>query len=308
MTTQSTHPADLSKSAAGIDALTEALALAEEAIAYVPEYFANKHNMPQRLDELNELRLSRPPQAAPSGEAVALDRDAAIDVWHKHCNPFKSKVGHFPPSSVIAAMLEFAALAAPAHAAVPAAVPSLSDWQPLNEAMENMLRETVARGDTLAPGWRDEICAIVRNLIAAASAQAAPSGEAEEALAAECDRLRQCVKSVFQKFEAAAESQGFRLVCHGAQNQRFELIASHPDQAPAAVPAGWIPVSERMPDDPQDCVFYSPDLRNPVPMLIGLYIRGAFKCAGFEMVNVTHWQPLPPPPNQQSGAPAKEEK
>lgn len=64
MTTQSTQPADMSKSAAGIDALTEALALAEEAIAYVPEYFADKHRMPQRLDELNELRLSRPILAA----------------------------------------------------------------------------------------------------------------------------------------------------------------------------------------------------------------------------------------------------
>lgn len=58
----------------------------------------------------------------------------------------------------------------------------------------------------------------------------------------------------------------------------------------------WISVRERKPDDPQDCMFYSDDLRNPVPMLIGLYIRGKFKCAGHEMVNVTHWAPLPAAP------------
>jgi hypothetical protein len=28
-----------------------------------------------------------------------------------------------------------------------------------------MLRETIARGDTLAPGWRDEICAIARTMV-----------------------------------------------------------------------------------------------------------------------------------------------
>lgn len=60
----------------------------------------------------------------------------------------------------------------------------------------------------------------------------------------------------------------------------------------------WVPVTERLPDDPQDCVFYSDDLRNPVPMSMGLYINGKFKCAGFEMVNVTHWMPLPQPPKE----------
>ena len=37
--------------------------------------------------------------------------------------------------------------------------------QQLNDAIENMLRETLARRDTIAPGWRDEIRAIVRNMI-----------------------------------------------------------------------------------------------------------------------------------------------
>lgn len=39
--------------------------------------------------------------------------------------------------------------------------------QQLRDAIENMLRETLERGDTLAPGWRDEIRAIVRNIIEA---------------------------------------------------------------------------------------------------------------------------------------------
>lgn len=84
-----------------------------------------------------------------------------------------------------------------------------------------------------------------------------------------------------------------------------DLYYSKPPQAdvrplytapqPVAVPQ-WIPVTERMPDDPQEVVFYSPDLRNPTEMLIGLYIRGEFKCAGHVWVNVTHWMPLPAAP------------
>lgn len=39
--------------------------------------------------------------------------------------------------------------------------------QRLNDAIENMLRETLARKDTVAPGWRDEIRTIVRDIVAA---------------------------------------------------------------------------------------------------------------------------------------------
>lgn len=36
------------------------------------------------------------------------DRDAAVRMWHKHCDPFKSWMGETPPSPVIDAMLAFA--------------------------------------------------------------------------------------------------------------------------------------------------------------------------------------------------------
>jgi len=37
--------------------------------------------------------------------------------------------------------------------------------QRLRDSIENMLRETLARGDTIAPGWRDEIYAIARAMV-----------------------------------------------------------------------------------------------------------------------------------------------
>ena len=41
----------------------------------------------------------------------------------------------------------------------------MQEWQKLNDVLDNMLRETVARGDTVAPGWRDEVRAVVRDMI-----------------------------------------------------------------------------------------------------------------------------------------------
>jgi hypothetical protein len=41
----------------------------------------------------------------------------------------------------------------------------MQEWQKLNDVLDNMLNETVARGDTAAPGWRDEVRAVVREMI-----------------------------------------------------------------------------------------------------------------------------------------------
>ena len=46
------------------DKLAEAIELAEDAMAYVPEYFANKHGMNRRMAALKEDSAS--PQAAPA--------------------------------------------------------------------------------------------------------------------------------------------------------------------------------------------------------------------------------------------------
>lgn len=64
----------------------------------------------------------------------------------------------------------------------------------------------------------------------------------------------------------------------------------------------WIHVRCGMPHDRQDVLFYSPDLRNPSPMLLGRYIDGKFMCAGYEMVNVTHWAARPPAPDERPSA------
>ncbi len=41
----------------------------------------------------------------------------------------------------------------------------ITNIQKLRDSIDNMLRETILRGDTLAPGWREEIFAIARNIV-----------------------------------------------------------------------------------------------------------------------------------------------
>jgi hypothetical protein len=55
----------------------------------------------------------------------------------------------------------------------------------------------------------------------------------------------------------------------------------------------WIEVEDHLPPDRSKVLMYSPDLRNPVRMLLGMYIDGKWMCAGEEMVNVTHWAERP---------------
>lgn len=61
----------------------------------------------------------------------------------------------------------------------------------------------------------------------------------------------------------------------------------------------WIDVRCAKPHDRQDVLFYSSDLRNPTCMLLGRYIDGKFMCAGYEMVNVSHWAARPPAPGEE---------
>jgi hypothetical protein len=68
--------------------------------------------------------------------------------------------------------------------------------------------------------------------------------------------------------------------------------------APQTQPEPWIPVSERLPVDREDVIFYSPDLRNPTRKLLGLYIDGQWMSCGYEMFNVTHWMPAPTAPGE----------
>lgn len=61
----------------------------------------------------------------------------------------------------------------------------------------------------------------------------------------------------------------------------------------------WISVEDELPStetgsDP--VLFYSPDLRNMVPMTSGIYRYGKWHSGGMTFSNVTHWMPLPPPP------------
>ena len=72
--------------------------------------------------ELRQLRQSiRPVHQESAHKPVApTDRDAAIRIWHKHCDKFAIAMASHPASCVVDAMLDFAALSAPVEAqAVP---------------------------------------------------------------------------------------------------------------------------------------------------------------------------------------------
>ena len=77
-----------------------------EGEAYTHGYFDGKRD--------TEAKLAAAPAPAPE-----IDRDEAIKIWHKHCAPFRSELGHHPPSCVISAMIEFARPVAAAPAPAP---------------------------------------------------------------------------------------------------------------------------------------------------------------------------------------------
>ena len=70
-------------------------------------------------------------------------------------------------------------------------------------------------------------------------------------------------------------------------------------EAGAAPVPTWVSVTEGLPER-VDVEFYSPDMRNPCNQLIGRFIDGRWMCAGYEMVNVTHWKPLAAAPKEAS--------
>lgn len=78
------------------------------------------------------------------------------------------------------------------------------------------------------------------------------------------------------------------------QSARWEekLAAANAEIASLREERRWIPVEERLPQ-PGDTVLMLMDGKDPVS---GWYENGHFHNA-YDEPNVTHWQPLPAPPN-----------
>jgi len=70
----------------------------------------------------------------------------------------------------------------------------------------------------------------------------------------------------------------------------------------ASLRTNWREVVDDLPHDRSSVLMYSPDLRNPVRMMLGMYIDGKWMCAGNEMVNVTHWAVRPDFPEGEESA------
>jgi hypothetical protein len=64
----------------------------------------------------------------------------------------------------------------------------------------------------------------------------------------------------------------------------------------------WREVGDDLPHDGSVVLMYSPDLRNPTRMMLGMYIGGKWMCAGYEMANVTHWAVHPAFPESKEAA------
>ncbi|KAJ96822.1 hypothetical protein DF41_24820 [Raoultella planticola] len=69
-----------------------------------------------------------------------------------------------------------------------------------------------------------------------------------------------------------------------------------PGSDPATVPGGWIPVSERMPEN--DGVYLCWDNRYVTTYA---FIFGAWQANQFIAKNITHWMPLPAAPQEVKG-------
>lgn len=134
-----------------------------------------------------------------------------------------------------------------------------------------------------------------------------PAGELQR-LSAENDSLMQALADCREACpEPRSTDAGNRLVeavgdplaVPGYVKATIADLAAAAPAVPAASgeqAAQWIPVSSgQLPEDREDCIFYSPDLRNPARKLLGLYIDGRWMSCGYEMVNVTHW--MRPPGN-----------
>lgn len=75
-----------------------------------------------------------------------------------------------------------------------------------------------------------------------------------------------------------------------------EATPKPPGSDPATVPGGWIPVSERMPEN--DGVYLCWDNRYVTTYA---FIFGAWQANQFIAKNITHWMPLPASPQEVKG-------
>lgn len=60
----------------------------------------------------------------------------------------------------------------------------------------------------------------------------------------------------------------------------------------------WVRVSERMPKEEDRVLLYSPDWGPLTAIRIGYVYEGRWYDESDRVKNVTHWMPLPPPPEK----------
>ena len=102
------------------------------------------------------------------------------------------------------------------------------------------------------------------------------------------EKLIELLKNIPQVNHAQAAVDGLDYV--------FGCAADHLIANGVIIPR-WIPVTERLPEDFEEVLVYDGDFVQP-----GVHFRGRFDEYGnyesYEIYGVTHWMPLPEPPEE----------
>jgi len=79
----------------------------------------------------------------------------------------------------------------------------------------------------------------------------------------------------------------------------LNLLSDYVKEAPTI--GGWISVKDRLPEPPAQCLVYSAKASRPRGMETATYTEWGWMTAAY-FPEVTHWMPLPEPPEEESDA------
>lgn len=103
-------------------------------------------------------------------------------------------------------------------------------------------------------------------------------------------------------FFRAEEKDQFDAFCAEAEPLNKVALYTAPQPAPAQDVAGWIPVTERLPEVAQE-VIVSTEFEGVCAGVLDSYGDWFAPCSEYKLTRVTHWMPLPAAPahDKQSG-------
>ncbi|EGJ7558185.1 DUF551 domain-containing protein [Salmonella enterica] len=161
----------------------------------------------------------------------------------------------------------------------------------------------------LSNGWEAQIFELKLARIALASLEAEPEPVVPESIS-----VRQAISALESADCVTTIGQAYKMgwnACRAAmlqgveqpQNARQNIPENIPDGKSTLTPDGWISCSERMPEDEQEVIVHNKLGYRYVSYFdehSGLFfdMRGGNQMNCIEHILVTHWMPLPEPPQK----------